>query len=143
VTCTARALIRPCDPTAITTGGTVNLPAGKVTVFSTTPPFGAACGCSSHPATTSPDMTPLRPSVTCPPCPAPPPRTLNVPDADSNTDDSASGKLFVSDGEFVEAQSTGSTRYSAFDCPAKETHDGRRYSATEGVVGFFAKEGVM
>src|SRR5699024_8173133 len=88
VTCTARALIRPFDPTAITTGGTVNLPAGKVTVFSTTPPFGAAFGCSSDPVTTSPDMTPLRPIFKGPQCPAPSPRTLNVPDADSNTDDS-------------------------------------------------------
>src|SRR5699024_10915256 len=100
VTCTARALIRPFDPTAITTGGTGTLPVGKVTVFSTAPPCGAASGCSSDPVTTSPDMTPLRPIVSGPQCPAPSPRTLNVPDADSNTDDSASGKLFVSDGEF-------------------------------------------
>src|SRR5699024_4482161 len=114
----------------------VNRPSGSITVFSTTPPLADTSDWSTEPVTTSPDMMPLRPIVNGPQCPEPSPCTRKVPDADSNTDDSASGKLFVSDGEFVEAQSTGSTRYSAFDCPAKETHDGRRYSATEGVVGF-------
>src|SRR5699024_9138318 len=93
----------PVFSCAHTIGGFENRPAGRFTVTRLTV-FALSGVISTLPLTMRPDMTPFRPIVSGPQCPDPSPRTRKVPDADSNTDDSAPGKLFVSDGEFVEAQ---------------------------------------
>src|SRR5699024_9893614 len=92
------------------------------------------------PLTMSPDMTPFRPIVSGPQCPDPSPCTRNVPDADSRTDDSASGKSLLSAGLLPAAQPALSAFKYATACPSRSTDPTLWKSVRVGVVVFFAKD---
>src|SRR5699024_11412688 len=101
VTPNTTAFNLPWEVIADTEGGSVNRPAGKLTVIVCDPPSGSTFGNATPPPVATrgtPDTEPSLLNVSGPHVPDPSPRTTTFPFVDRNTAGSAFGKLLLAGG---------------------------------------------
>src|SRR5699024_11035996 len=136
----------PWEVIAETEGGSVNRPAGKLTVIVCDPPSGSTFGNATPPPVATrgtPDTEPSLLNVNGPQRPLPSHLTSNVDDADTKVDGSALGKSLESPGAEPDCQSVDKVEMNAVDSPAYTLKFGVRKSVRVGVVVFFARDGVI